>query len=197
MSAHAAEPYLVDEASGCWLWQRYIDPNGYGRIYFDRRIEWAHRAFYLWCVGPIPEGLQLDHLCSNPPCVNPDHLEPVTQTENVRRSYARRGFGEVQLRAGRLRSEGLTYREIAEVLGFTSNTRAMEAVQSAIRKGLIDPADVPPVKRVTADEREDIKALHAMGIAQTEIGRWYSLDGSQVCRIVAGRTSGHRSRESA
>jgi len=46
---------------------------------------YAHRAFYERYRGPIPDGLHLDHLCRNPPCVNPDHLEPVSNAENLRR----------------------------------------------------------------------------------------------------------------
>ena len=47
----------------------------------------AHRVYYERHVGPVPEGLELDHLCRNPGCVNPEHLEPVTHAENIRRGY--------------------------------------------------------------------------------------------------------------
>lgn len=68
----------------CWLWHGYMDRNGYGK-YGSR---WAHRAVYEALVGPIPSGLTLDHLCRNPPCVNPHHLEPVTMAENGRRGMS-------------------------------------------------------------------------------------------------------------
>jgi len=61
---------------------------GYGTIVVARRTIRAHRASYEAFVGPIPDGLDLDHLCRNKPCINPAHLEPVTRAENLRRHYA-------------------------------------------------------------------------------------------------------------
>lgn len=82
--------YVVDEQTGCWVWQRTINPQtGYGSAYRNGRMGSAHRAYYEEHVGPIPEGLHIDHLCSNRPCVNPAHLEAVTCGENLRRAYER------------------------------------------------------------------------------------------------------------
>lgn len=66
---------------GCHIWVGSRLPRGYGR--FGR--EYAHRFGYELAKGPIPEGLQIDHLCRNTSCVNPDHLEAVTPLENNRR----------------------------------------------------------------------------------------------------------------
>lgn len=68
----------------CWLWQGRLTPDGYGR--FGQRL--VHRIVYEELVGPIPDGLTLDHLadvCSSRACCFPDHMEPVTQGENARR----------------------------------------------------------------------------------------------------------------
>jgi len=73
------------EGAGCWLWTRSVSTGGYGRFPLDGRTQSAHRVAYEMLVGPIPEGLQLDHLCRNPRCVHPDHLEPVTCRENLLR----------------------------------------------------------------------------------------------------------------
>lgn len=70
---------------GCIEWTAYVGENGYGRFYVDGRGALAHRWSYEFHVGPIPDGLVIDHLCRNTKCVNPDHLEPVTTAENVRR----------------------------------------------------------------------------------------------------------------
>lgn len=85
--------YVQPQPNGCWEWQGYRDRNGYGvfgvlmptangRL---RRHHGAHRASYALHKGPIPPGLCIDHLCRNPACVNPDHLEPVTHKENTLR----------------------------------------------------------------------------------------------------------------
>ena len=68
-------------AEGCMLWTGAVSAQGYGR--FCR--SWAHRLVYEAVVGPVPEGLQLDHLCRNRLCVNPEHLEPVTNRVNTLR----------------------------------------------------------------------------------------------------------------
>jgi len=75
----------VDKTETCWLWRGAADGLGYGRIIVNRRIVLTHRYSYEAHTGPIPDSLVLDHLCRNPQCVNPAHLEAVTQRENMRR----------------------------------------------------------------------------------------------------------------
>ncbi len=74
----------VPVRDGCWLWMG-SKSNGYGRVRIRGRTYQAHRLAYYAHKGEIPKGLALDHLCRNPPCINPAHLEAVTQAENVRR----------------------------------------------------------------------------------------------------------------
>lgn len=71
----------------CWDWVGSKDVYGYGYVsYFFKKLK-AHRVSYEIYKGEIPQGLVLDHLCRNRSCVNPDHVEPVTIGENVRRGY--------------------------------------------------------------------------------------------------------------
>ncbi len=77
----------IDASGDCWEWMAYRDHLGYGRATRPGRgVTVAHRVVYEALVGAIPEGLELDHLCGNRGCVNPDHLEPVTHQENMRRA---------------------------------------------------------------------------------------------------------------
>lgn len=69
----------------CWEWTAARNRNGYGQFGVERRLWRAHRLAYELFVGPIPDGMELDHLCRNRSCVNPDHLEPVTHRVNTMR----------------------------------------------------------------------------------------------------------------
>lgn len=79
-----ADKFLVGDA--CWEWTGAKTASGYGKVLTFRSIRAAHRVLYELLVGPVPEGLELDHLCRNAGCVNPGHLEPVTHQENIMRS---------------------------------------------------------------------------------------------------------------
>ncbi len=73
---------------GCWLWERPLNRKGYGHAWVARKHFAIHRLSYQHFVGPIPEALQIDHLCKNRNCWNPEHLEVVTLRENIRRGDA-------------------------------------------------------------------------------------------------------------
>lgn len=84
--------YLIDAATGCWNWTGAVNQDGYAQetIRSSRTRSGlssvkVHRRIYEELVGPIAEGLVIDHKCRNARCVNPEHLEPVTNAENVRR----------------------------------------------------------------------------------------------------------------
>lgn len=74
-------PPRPSDPAECWLWEGYINPDGYGRL----GQVGAHRISYELHVGPIPDGLVIDHLCRVRHCVSPDHMEPVTNRENILR----------------------------------------------------------------------------------------------------------------
>lgn len=82
--------------SGCMIWMGALNDKGYGLVYRNERSLRVHRLVYSYFKGAIPAGLGLDHLCRVRCCVNPDHLEPVTQRVNVLR-----GVGISAIRARR------------------------------------------------------------------------------------------------
>lgn len=97
----------------CWLWANSNrGSRGHGKFTVDGISYQAHRVMYENIIGKVPEGTELDHLCENPPCINPDHLEPVTHQENTLRYYRRRThcrnghpyseYGRVHLKKGNI-----------------------------------------------------------------------------------------------
>jgi hypothetical protein len=71
--------------NGCWTLPGKLQKDGYKQVRANGATYLAHRYFYVEFRGPIGKGLVLDHICHNRPCINPDHLEPITQRENCLR----------------------------------------------------------------------------------------------------------------
>lgn len=103
--------------SGCWQWQKSINQDGYGKTNIGRRQMYAHRKYYEGKYGPVPKGYELDHLCSNRACVNPDHLEPVLPRTNVRRSRAAKLDAQQIAKIRRMHAEGISRAELAAHFG--------------------------------------------------------------------------------
>lgn len=106
----------------CWQWQRAKTPKGYGTIVLPpggpQRWMPAHRYMYEQHKGPIPQGYQIDHLCRSHSCVNPEHLEAVTQAENVRRG-ANTKLTHLQVAA--IRASSRSHVELAERFGVSAS----------------------------------------------------------------------------
>jgi hypothetical protein len=124
--------HYVEEDRGhsttCWTWQlSKIVPTargggGYGKVRVKGRDLLAHRFYYEKAKGPIPDGLQLDHLCRNRDCVNPDHMEPVTPLENSRRGNFTKLSTEQAREIERLAATGLSSYKIAPMFGVSRQT---------------------------------------------------------------------------
>lgn len=99
------------EPSGCWTWTASKNRDGYGSVQWGGLLRRAHRVSYALFVGAIREGYVLDHLCRNPACVNPDHLEQVTHTVNVRRGRA------TKLTEDDVREIRDTYKAVRNIVG--------------------------------------------------------------------------------
>lgn len=110
-------PSYAPDLGPCWLWTRATGAEEYGVFRVDGRLVYAHRWAYADCVKPIPNGMQLDHLCRVHSCVNPTHLEVETQRVNILRGtspsarHARRAkcpaghdYDHVEMKAGRVRA---------------------------------------------------------------------------------------------
>lgn len=97
LRARFFEKVSPEPNTGCWAWTGAVNSRGYGSVGMGCRghgraiVRAAHRVSWLLERGELPEGLVLDHLCRNPWCVNPAHLEPVTHAINVQRGAQARG----------------------------------------------------------------------------------------------------------
>jgi HNH endonuclease len=95
----------IDAEGPCWEWTGAISSStGYGAIGRGRRGEGSvttHQAMWEQLIGPVPDGLELDHLCRNRSCCNPDHLQPVTRIVNVARGARRPGYRDHITRCSR------------------------------------------------------------------------------------------------
>jgi hypothetical protein len=82
----------IHKTEGCWNWKGALGPNGYGNWQKPgtRKMLRAHRYAFEVYKGKIPEKLVIDHLCMNRCCVNPEHLEAVTQSVNMKRAFKKR-----------------------------------------------------------------------------------------------------------
>lgn len=112
----------TEHRADCWVWLGALDTSGYGRIGVGPATDATHRVAYVELVGPVPDGMQLDHLCGNRACWNPDHLEPVAQAENVRRGCATRLTVEQADEIRRLAEAGWARADIAGAYGVHPST---------------------------------------------------------------------------
>lgn len=122
-------PDYIEEDRGhktpCWIWQRGRYTTGYGFASYGQtgtKKLLAHRFYFEKFRGPIPEGMSLDHLCRVPPCVNPQHLEPVTHAENCRRGEQSILTATQVTEIRCLIEDGVNYRDIAQRFGVAPAT---------------------------------------------------------------------------
>jgi DNA-binding XRE family transcriptional regulator len=102
----------------CWVWQLGLNEKGYAR----KLGRPAHRYYFRAAGGVIPRGFDLDHLCRNRACVNPEHMEAVTHQENVKRAYIHKAREKGSFLANARASVGLTQREMAELAGVNAGS---------------------------------------------------------------------------
>lgn len=121
-----AANYIVNPVTGCWEWAKSKTDAGYGTVSHQGRQTLAHRVFYTLLVGDIPDGTEIDHLCRNRCCVNPEHLEAVPRRVNLRRGAGTILNPDSVREIRRLWATGAyTRREIGERFGIASTTVQM------------------------------------------------------------------------
>lgn len=125
--------YIVDDITGCWIWQRDKTKAGYGRKSINYKNVLAHIYYYEQKYGPIPEGLELDHfVCSNPACCNPDHMRIVSHTQNCcRGKNAKLTWEKVREIRLRYKAEKITQAKLAAEYGVNKSNISLVVTNKA------------------------------------------------------------------
>lgn len=187
-----SERFSVDANSGCWVWKR-PSPNGYGLLRVNGRQTLAHRSFYEMHIGPIPEGLSLDHLCRNPACVNPKHLEPVTQKINTIRGLAPKISQSIATEIRKRYASGARLRDLAKeyclsvghISGVTRGMYWTDSLDGVVGSGLSRPKIGK--RKLSNQDIELIKKLREEGKSCSEISTMFQVHKCTIERIVSGR----------
>lgn len=119
----------LEPKEDCLVWTGSIKSDGYGATNYQNKPITAHRLAYIYTYGEIPHGLVLDHLCRVRLCANPEHLEPVTNRENILRGFRDRGV----CRNGHTRTPEttLTWRDKKTIGGFTNHCKTCRQLNQA------------------------------------------------------------------
>ena len=200
---------IPEPNTGCWLWERAVDKDGYGAARHDGRGIRAHRMSYLVHTGPIPPGMLVCHRCDVPACVNPDHLVLGTPADNMAdrgtRGRTSKPKGERNHRAlfneedvRRIFAEAGTHAAIARRLGVSSTcVRLIKTGHSWRHLGLLpQPAKLGRNRR--GEEMTHAKLTEQQAVAifhdtrpQKAIARDYGVSRSTVSLIKQGRNWAH------
>lgn len=124
------EKWTLDPDSGCWLWDAYRMPSGYGTIRLGQKEEGsesAHRVSWIINRGPIPDRMCICHRCDNPPCVNPDHLFLGTYSENTLDAVSKDRFHPPVIRGTDTKLAKLTDDQVREIRKDCRASRAVGA----------------------------------------------------------------------
>jgi hypothetical protein len=178
--------------TGCWEWIASKKSHGYGQFRFRRRNDNAHRVAYILAVGPIPEDLQIDHLCRNRACVNPEHLEPVTAAVNTWRSAQ----AITHCPKGHPRTpENIIYKP--GIGGPRQSCRECKAAHDSRRQARYTVAAVVESDRtqvlLTDDEIAQIRQMHNDGMIYRKIAAHFGISTKYAQAVGSGRRKRARS----
>ena len=137
----------VEPVGDCLEWMGHRNANGYGRLTFDKALILAHRLSYQLEVGPIPDGLMIDHICHNPACVKPAHLRLATSKQNQENHSGAYANSSTGIRGVRQRKNGawearVNHNRVSYYLGVFASAEEANAAAVAKRNELFTRNDI-------------------------------------------------------
>jgi transposase len=187
--------YVVEDRgykTPCWTWQLKITKFGYGAIKFNRKMLHAHRFYYEQYRGPIQKTIdgcraEVDHLCRNRDCVNPEHMEIVAQPENVRRGLVAH-VDRTKLESMQRRYiNGESQRQIARDFGVQQS--CISRILKAQRwRGLVSAVETRSPIKISPAQVVEIRQRQKTGETQRSIAKAFGLGQSQISRIIRGES---------
>lgn len=174
----------------CWNWLGTSTPNGYGTFggtakYLDTNS--AHRIAYMLEYGPIPEGLVIDHTCKNRLCVNPAHLEAVTQQVNATRgdSPIMEAYRENRCTRGHIRTPENTYTWHGHHHCLQCFEDRKEERNKSRRKAYANRPKARSKKfKISPEQAAEIIKLHNSGFSLAELGRNYDVSSTCISAVI-------------
>jgi predicted transcriptional regulator len=184
--------YIIEDRgykTACWIWQGKKNKYGYGRIKRGGKEYMAHRYMYEQKHGPVPGGLELDHLCRQRACMNDEHLEAVTPSVNKQRGDVT-PFTPADIASiiERYRS-GESQHKIAKFLSVRQGT--ISRILAGQRWGnIVVPVQARSPIKITREQAREIALLCSRGVMQKAVARQFGIGPSQVSRIARGESWG-------
>jgi hypothetical protein len=183
----------------CWVWQGPLNKWGYAKIKRNRKTMGGHRLFYRAYIDPNLQPSKagsdgLDHLCRIRKCVNPEHVEPTTCVENIRRGLVphigRWKFGKMEdhlTEIGEMYRGGQSQRQIAEKFGVCQNTIS-RILRVRRWKGIAVPVETRSPIKLTPEQVGAIRLRASSGASYTDLALAFNMGKSQIGRIVRGQS---------
>lgn len=174
----------IDIENECWVWTGCKLKQGYGRTTYKGRNVMTHRILFRLLAGDIPKKMTLDHLCNNPPCINPDHLEIVTLRENLLRGRTGKNLEKTHCKRGHIFDEKNTY------VTFSKNGYKHRSCRECARKATRAWYYKKKNKKAGEKTRKDNKSGHRGVLKPTYNRNW-------IVQFRGGYVGSFKSREEA
>lgn len=185
------DSYIVDQKTGCWIWQKTKDAPGYGIFYFENHFIHAHRWIYQHLNGEMPKNIFACHKCDNPPCVNPEHIFAGTHADNMR-DMKKKGRECSPERKSAIMKEKAARGDKNGSRTHIEKIKRGPDHHSHLRPELVQKGEEASGAKLTEEKAIQIILLYKTGIfLQRELAERFGLKDRSISDITTGKTWRH------